>query len=163
MSDEILSVVLPLFEANALTSAALDDKEIENYGAVVSREGNRYTLHRVADFHDEPAVKRFMDLQGQSLEVLTTKIASDAGLDLFNPSADAVMKVCQALNTNMVIAQVVQTGSGYQMVSAFANPSFRFNLVRRKYICSYGSEAYDESVFQRNNGQCPVHTGATLN
>jgi hypothetical protein len=166
MATTKLAVTLPLFDASALASAALRHPNAGDLAAVVSTDGVNFWLHPMDELsaalpqHGGPVT--FAGLQKHLLTYLTPEAASAANLDLLKPSTDQVKAVYRALGASLVIASIARGLAGDAMAVVLADPTGRFTLVRKKYVCSRFQETYDESVYRTNNGNCPNHQGATL-
>lgn len=155
MVTKWFTVALPLFEAQARASEALEEAHVNGAAAVVSTDGTGFWLHQSPELIE--AVTRrgplvtFGELPRRKLSVLSTSQAADYGLDFFHLDEKRAHSVFDAFGDNVLVTSVVSNFAGDRLVMALADPTGASNLVTKKWMCPAGGEAYPYS------GICPTH------
>ncbi len=169
MAKEAFVAKLPLFDHTSLVTAALDDPEIAARGAVVSRDGSEYRIHRLKDLsaarskHGDSTTFARLKEQGLLLRHSSVAHAKEAGFILTFPSSTTVDAANRAFQAGLGIAAGLENLHGRTIAWVFTHATGNFVLGGSSYVCSkYGENNYDEDDYAANGGMCPRHKGSTL-
>jgi hypothetical protein len=155
MAEKPFVTMLPLFNADKPLTVALNDSRISTWGAVVSKDGNDYRVHRL----DELSAARSQF--GDSITFGRLK-AEGRVLQRSNVADAENDDVIRAFKSSLDITPKLGELTGTAMAWILTHSGNSFVLVGSRYVCSQGGENYDETVYVDNDGMCPVHLGATL-
>jgi hypothetical protein len=168
MAEKPFVTTLPVFNADKPLTAALDDSRIMTWGAVVSKDGNEYRVHRLDEL--SAARSQFGDLitfgrlkvEGRVLQRSNVGDAENANVILSVGHGKIAEATVRAFKSSLDITPKLGDVTGTAMAWILTDSGNSFVLVGSRYVCSQEGESYDETVYVDNDGMCPVHLGATL-
>lgn len=153
-------VALPLFDADAPASEALENPRLTRFAGVVSLASDGYRLHRATDLISLAGRTGGLSLGragGLLAQMLTPELAADAGLDPYAPELHGIASLCQRLHVDALVTQQAQGDDGRPIVMVYVDSKYDMRLVGSKYRCAVGGESYDERDYKTYGGQCPFH------
>lgn len=169
MAQQVALATLPLVNAKRRVAEVLKNPEIAQWGGVVATDGTKYILYN----HDQLSAAlpkldasatfaTLQDVQGVVLHPSTDVQAREKEITPVVPPAEHVDAVNRAFQRDLGLAPRIGGVVGEAMAWMYVHYNKSFVIVGSSYVCSSGGEEYDEATYRDNQGQCPVHAGATL-
>jgi hypothetical protein len=167
MGEKPFVTMLPVFNADKPLTAALDNSRIATWGAVVSKDGDDYRVHRLDEL--SAARAQFGDSitfgglkEGRALQQSNIADAENANAILSVGRGKIAEATVRAFKSSLEITPGLGDMTGTAMAWILTHSGNNFVLVGSRYACSKYGERYDEAVYIARDGMCPVHKGATL-
>jgi hypothetical protein len=162
MTDRMMKLVLPLFDATATVQSVMQDEESCLAGAAVAGDGVDFFVHRTSDLAQAAAQSGgdvlLRDLPGRQLGALTPHDAMEADLDpLLIDSHRHAADI--RLPEGIAIASVLATPRGRRFAVTYVDTLGDMKvLVSRKWVCNPHGETY----IRLAGGRCPCHEDGVL-
>ena len=167
MPAQVYAVPLPVFDEGEKLGAALDAAGVVAGGGLVSRQGNRYFLHDVGHLMALRAKQRDHEtlrdvrIHARELEAADLGEQMSAGLRLVKPKQGEAHNALREIFSDIGLKTSAHR-SFDEVALVFSHSGRAFVVVGKSYHCSKYNEVYDQAAYDRNNGECPLHEGATL-
>jgi hypothetical protein len=167
MAGKPFVTMLPVFNADRPLTAALDNSRIATWGAVVSKHGDDYRVHRLDEL--SAARAQFGDSitfgglkEGRALRRSNVADPDNANVILDAGQDKIAEATVRAFKSSLDITPGLGDVTGTAMAWIITHSGNNFVLVGSRYACSQYGERYDETVYIAHDGMCPVHKGAAL-
>ena len=164
-----MGVSLPLFDEGDFVENILDNPEVTVCGAIVSTDGaNHFWLHNLNDLRAEwggrADVITVADLPSpkQELQLWTFGAEGVASFQLKMPSANGLKRARGQFRSTIGFEPTNQASAKLNTALVFGRNVGNFVIVGKAYVCDKKREIYDQSVYDANEGRCPIHKGGKL-
>jgi hypothetical protein len=167
MPAQVYAVPLPVFDEGEKLGAALDAAGVVAGGGLVSRQGDRYFLHDAGELMALRAKQRDNEtlrdvrVHGRELKAVDLGEQMSAGLRLVKPKQGEAHNALREIFSDIGLETPAHRSFG-EVALVFSHSRSAFIVVGKSYHCSKYNEVYDQAAYDRNNGECPLHEGATL-